>query len=249
MTLDIKILPMFDDNYGFLVRDTVSGQVATVDPGDPEVILAELQSRQWQLDFIFNTHHHYDHVDGNKTIKDTTGCKIIGPKKDSARIPEIDMGVSEGSLLKLGKHPIDVIETPGHTSGHICFNFVDDKILFVGDTLFAMGCGRLFEGTPSQMWHSLQKIKTLPLDTKIYCAHEYTLKNGNFALTIDPENKSLQDRMAKVIDLRKNGKKTIPTTLGIEEDTNPFLRADKINLPGQDPVIKFSELRQKRDKF
>jgi len=249
MTLEIKILPMFDDNYGFIIKDEVSGQVATVDPGDPEVILNELKIQKWPLDFILNTHHHHDHIGGNKALKQETGCTIIGPQKDASRIPEIDIKVSEGSALKLGDHTIEVIETPGHTSGHICYHFCNDKAIFVGDTLFAMGCGRLFEGTAEQMWHSLQKIASLPLDTDIYCAHEYTLKNGSFALTVDPDNKALQFRMEEVRQMRKRGEKTIPTNLLIEKETNPFLRAAKINAPVKDPIANFSELRKKRDRF
>ncbi len=249
MNLEIKILPMFDDNYGFIVRDPLTEKTLTVDPGDPEVILKELERNQWQLDFILNTHHHHDHVGGNALIKSETNCKIIGPVADSHRIPEMDQGVSQGDTVIFGKHKIEIIETPGHTTGHICFHFAGEKIVFVGDTLFAMGCGRLFEGTPAQMWHSLKKISAFPEETKVYCAHEYTLKNGQFALTVEPNNLKLQQRVEEVHSLRNQGKKTIPTTIGLEQETNPFLRADKIKTFSPDAIKSFEIIRGRRNSF
>jgi hydroxyacylglutathione hydrolase len=228
--LEIITLPVLTDNYIYLIHDPVSHETAVVDPALAQPVLDMLQQKGWQLTYIWNTHHHSDHIGGNLKLKQQTGCKIIAAQADSARIPGIDQGVSEGDVVSLGSHKARVIATPGHTRAHIVYHFAEDKLLFCGDTLFAMGCGRLFEGTPEQMWQSLQKLKTLPPDTKVYCTHEYTQNNGHFALTVEPDNKALQQRMLEVDKRRQQDKSTLPTTIADELATNPFLREDSSSI-------------------
>lgn len=224
LPLDIHMFPCLSDNYGFLVHDREAGLTATIDTPDAEAILAELQARNWHLTHIINTHHHADHAGGNLALKEATGCEIIGPRADAGRIPGIDRQVGEGDEFTFGTHRVRVFDTPGHTRGHVVYYLPDDGVAFVGDTLFAMGCGRLFEGTPGQMWASLQKLLALPADTRMYCAHEYTQANGKFALTVEPDNAALVERVREVAELRARDQPTVPTTLALERATNPFLR-------------------------
>lgn len=222
--LTIACLPVLNDNYIYLLHDASSQKTAAVDPALAEPVLEMLKERGWRLDYIFNTHHHGDHVGGNLQLKQATGCKIIGAAADRARIPGIDIAVNEGDQIQLGSFNFKIINTPGHTLGHIVYYCAESQALFCGDTLFSLGCGRLFEGTAEQMWQSLQKLKALPGDTHIYCAHEYTQANGRFALTLEADNPDLQQRMRDVAALRAANRPTLPSTISLELATNPFLR-------------------------
>ena len=228
--LQIERVPALQDNYLWLVREPKSGFVAIVDPADPAPVRAALKKNEWTLTHILNTHHHADHAGGNLALKRRTGCTIVGPRADAARIPGIDIGVGDGDEVALGAHRARVFDTPGHTRGHIVYWFEGARAAFVGDTLFALGCGRLFEGTPRDMWTSLQKILAWPDDTRLYCAHEYTQSNARFALTVEPQNRALVERAAQVARLRAAGKPTVPTTLVEERATNPFLRPQSLGL-------------------
>lgn len=253
--MDIQLIPALSDNYVYLFKDPQSDAVGIVDPGEPGPVLAALDRTGWRPTHIFNTHHHADHIGGNGVLKQRFGCTIIGPAADRGRIPELDVVVADEDTYHFGSHEVRVFETPGHTSGHVAFWFPDASALFSGDTLFALGCGRLFEGTPAQMWNSLLKLRELPADTRVYCGHEYTLSNARFAVSIDPGNPALKERAADIAVLRDAGKPTIPTTLGVERATNPFLRADdpalaaELGLAGADPVEVFAEIRRRKDHF
>ncbi len=253
--LTILQLPVLNDNYIYLIHDPVSGETAAVDPAVAQPVLDVLDQNSWQLTCILNTHHHSDHVGGNLELKQKTGCTVIAALSDQHRIPGFDRGVVDGDVITLGKHSVSVISTPGHTSGHIVYHFADDNTLFCGDTLFVMGCGRLFEGTAEQMWHSLQKLKALPASTQIYCAHEYTQANGRFALTVEPDNRQLQQRMVVINQLRANRLPTVPSTIEQELVTNPFFREDSlalqetIKMVGKKPVEVFTEVRRLKDCF
>ena len=253
--LDIELIPAFADNYIFLVHEPDSGQTAIVDPADPVPVVKRLEERGLTLTHILNTHHHADHVGGNRALKERYGCTIVGPRADAGRIPGIDIQVGDGDTYDFGGHVATVFDVPGHTRGHIAYWFGEDKAAFVGDTLFAMGCGRLFEGTPAQMWNSLQKLMRMPDDTRIYCAHEYTMANGRFALSVEPRNESLRDRMNQVEAARAADEPTVPTTMGLEKATNPFLRPMStdlqatIGLAGADLVDVFAETRARKDSF
>ena len=212
-----------------------------VDPAESAPVLEALTVHGWKLDFIFNTHHHPDHVGANTALKKETGCEIVGFADDAARIPGITRRVREGDRVRLGEAKAEVIFIPGHTLGHIAYYFAKEKALFCGDTIFSLGCGRLFEGTPAQMFSSLQRLAALPGDTQIYCAHEYTESNGCFALTIEPENKTLKERMEEVRHLREEDKPTVPSTLAMELATNPFLRAKTVE--------EFARIRALKDNF
>ncbi len=203
MALDIIQVPLLKDNYAYLVREPVSGLVAIIDPSVADGPLIEAEKRGWAITHILNTHHHWDHTDGNLGIKAATGAIVVGPAYDKARIPGIDIEVSEDAPFQFGESLAEILFIPGHTLGHIAFWFKDEVAVFVGDTLFAMGCGRLFEGTPQMMFDSLAKLKQLPGDTRVYCGHEYTEDNGNFALTLDPDNPALLARMQDVRAARK----------------------------------------------
>ncbi len=253
--LQIHQFPCLGDNYGYLVHDPDSGLTATIDSPDPGAIRHALDGHGWKLDYILNTHHHEDHAGGNLALKASTGCTIVGARADAERIPGIDIFVSEGDSFTLGKHTARIIETPGHTRAHICYLFEADRVAFVGDTLFSMGCGRLFEGTPAQMWTSLQKVMQLPDETKIFCAHEYTQSNGRFALTMEPDNPALLARMREVAALRAAGQPTVPSTLGTEKATNPFLRPAStelratLGLAAATDTEVFAETRKRKDQF
>ena len=228
--LEIVVFPMLSDNYGFLIHDPVSGETAVVDPAEAAPVLDLCAVRGWHLTHILNTHHHGDHVGGNIALKSKTGCKVMGPSYDRDRIPGLDIAVDEQSGADFGGRHASVFFVPGHTRGHIAFWFSDDHALFCGDTLFSLGCGRLFEGTPAQMWSSLLKLRALPDDTRVYCAHEYTQSNARFALTAEPENGALKAKAEKATADRAVGLFTVPSVLGVEKACNPFLRADQPNL-------------------
>ena len=257
--LEIRQIPCLSDNYGYLIRDPESGAVAAVDTPDPAAINAELEKAGWRLTHILNTHHHWDHAGGNLALKKQWDCEIIGPKGEADKIPGIDRPVGDGDVVELGAARAQVFDTPGHTSGHIIYHFAEafgeTGAAFVGDTIFAMGCGRLFEGTPAQMWASLQKVAALPPETKLYCAHEYTKANAAFALTVEPDNEALQARAEEVEALRAAGTPTVPMTLAEELATNPFLRAAEpglkaaLGMETADAVAVFAETRARKDAF
>lgn len=253
--LQIAQFPCLSDNYGFLLHDPEADLTASIDTPDADEITAELERRQWRLTHIFNTHHHADHAGGNLLLKERFNCQIVGPAGDAARIPGIDVGVAEGDTVAFGQRHIEVFETPGHTTGHIVYFVPEAKAAFVGDTLFAMGCGRLFEGSPDQMWNSLKKITSWPDDTRLYCAHEYTLANAKFALTVEPDNMTLVSRAREVAALRREDKPTVPTLLAVEKETNPFLRPESpalkrtIGLADADVVSVFARTRALKDEF
>lgn len=253
--LDIRQIPVLSDNFVYLMRDTVSGAVGVVDPAVAEPVLEEAKRLGWTITHILNTHHHPDHVGGNMEIKEATGCTIVGPGHDPDRIPGMDVEVKDGDTFMLGKAEAEVFFVPGHTRGHIAYWFKDDDALFCGDTMFSIGCGRLFEGTPQQMWTSLKRLRALPPATRVYCAHEYTESNIRFAVSVDPENEALRNREAEVKALRAAGKPSVPSLLGMEQAANPFLRADApelaaaIGMKGRDPVDVFAEVRRRKDVF
>lgn len=251
----IRQFPCLSDNYGFLVHDPDSGETATIDTPDAARILAEAEAAGWTITQIWNTHHHFDHAGGNDAVRAATGAKIIGPDYDTHRIPGIDRPVRDGDTVRLGSHEARVLYTPGHTLGHVCYHFADDGIAFVGDTLFALGCGRLFEGSPEQMWESLSRLAQWPDETRIYCAHEYTQANAAFALSVDPDNRDLQAYAAAVEAERARGEPTVPTTIGAEKAANPFLRpADmkirrRLQLEAASDAEVFAEIRSRKDRF
>jgi hydroxyacylglutathione hydrolase len=252
--LVIRQIPVLRDNYVYLVREPDSGATAVVDPSVAHPVLEVIAETGWRLTHILNTHHHHDHTGGNIEIKAATGCTIVGPRADRDRIPLIDVEVGDGESYEFGRESALVYDVPGHTRGHIAFWFRGSRALFSGDTLFLMGCGRVFEGTFAQMWNSLGKLKALPPETRVYCGHEYTQNNARFALTVEPGNQALIARARKVNELRAAGHSTIPGTLAEEFATNPFLRADEPSLqeavgaPG-DAVATFAAIRQRKDNF
>lgn len=253
--LEIHPVPALTDNYVYLLRDPATGAAAAVDPSLAEPVLAAAASLGWRLTHILNTHHHWDHTDGNLEIKAKTGCIVVGPKADEARIPGIDVALAEGDRYMFGQAEAEVFDVPGHTRGHIAFYFAGSRALFCGDTLFSLGCGRLFEGTPPQMWASLTKLRRLPAETRVYCGHEYTESNARFALSIDPDNGALRARAEAVKELRRRNLPTVPAILGEECAANPFLRADDpalaraLKMEAADPVAVFAEVRRRKDIF
>ena len=252
--LDIHQFPALSDNYGVLVHDAAAGLTAAIDAPEAGAVRAALATKRWKLTHIFTTHHHADHTAGNLELKQETGCTIFGPRAEAARIPGLDTAVGDGDTFRFGTAEVRVLDTPGHTAGHISYFIPSEPVAFVGDTLFAMGCGRVIEGTMEMMWRSLEKIRALPPQTMIYCGHEYTLANGRFALMIEPDNQALVARVAEVEGLRKAGKATLPTRLDIELATNPFLRAavpsirKRLGLEAAADWQVFAEVRERKNK-
>ncbi len=255
MALHIDQFMCRSDNFGVLVHDPDSGETALIDAPEERSILDAVERTGWRPTLILTTHHHGDHVEANLALKQRFGLKIVGPAAEAAKIPGIDETVAEGDALHFAGEPVHVIATPGHTAGHVSYHFPRSKLAFTGDTLFALGCGRLFEAKAPVMHESLKKLAALPLDTSVYCGHEYTQANARFALTIDPTNSALKERAEEVNRLRAADKPTLPTTIGWELATNPFLR-------WHDPVIRrnlgmekasdveiFAEIRKRKDVF
>ncbi len=253
--MEIIQIPVLSDNYVYLLHDEPSGQTGVVDPAVSGPVLKALEEKGWTLSHVLNTHHHGDHTGGNLDLKKATGCKVVGPRADVARIPGIDIEVGDGDIFTLGNSQAQVFDVPGHTKGHIAFWFEQSDALFCGDTLFALGCGRLFEGSADQMWTSLKKFVALPDETRVYCAHEYTQANARFAVTVEPDNEKLCDRVKAIDDLRSRGIPTVPSTLGEEKDTNPFLRPESddlkrtVGLAAAGAVEVFAETRRRKDNF
>ena len=255
MPISISQLPVLSDNYIYILRDDNADLTAVVDPAETAPVVDFLKEKKWSLNFVINTHHHWDHVGGNLELKKKYGAKIVGPRQDAERIPGIDESLGDGDTFVFGSDQARVFDTPGHTKGHIVYYFENSRALFCGDTLFSLGCGRLFEGTPNQMWKSLSKLKDLPSDTLVYCAHEYTQANGEFALTVDPKNLELQAMVRDIAEKRQNQKPTVPSVLGDEFECNPFLRADQHSIrealgkPTASDVEVFAEIRKRKDNF
>lgn len=244
-----------DDNYGVLVHDSRTGTTMSIDAPDASAIADNLKKRGWQLTHILTTHHHADHVEGNLELKEVFGCRIIGPEAEKDRIPGISQTVKGGDVIQLAKRPLTVYACPGHTLGHVAYHFADDYLLFAADTLFAMGCGRVFEGSPAQMYQSVNQFRSLQAYTSIYCGHEYTVANARFALTVEPNNRALVARAAEVMRLREQGKMTCPTTIADELKTNPYLRCDSpeirkvLGMETASDAEVFAELRQRKNSF
>jgi hydroxyacylglutathione hydrolase len=253
-SLEIHQFPILSDNYGVLIRDTATGLVASIDCGDAAAIATELAHKKWTLTHLLTTHHHGDHTDGNLELQRQTGCTIIGPRAEAARIPGINTQVGGGDTFKFGSQTVHVLDTPGHTLGHISFYIPDAQTAFVGDTLFALGCGRVIEGTMEMMWTSLARVAALPAATVIYAGHEYTAANAKFALTIEPENVALQARAKEIMTLRAAGQPTLPTRLEVELATNPFLRVasaaiqQRLAMTGAKDWQIFGEIRERKNR-
>jgi hydroxyacylglutathione hydrolase len=258
MALEVHQFACLSDNYGFLLHDPASGETACIDTPDAEAYLREAAKREWQITQIWNTHWHRDHAGGNAAIQAATGCRIVAPESEAAKIGPIDRAVKQGDIVTLGDWEASVIDVGGHTSGHVAYHVPEAGLAFVGDSLFSLGCGRMFEGTPPQFWASLLRLKALPPETLLYCAHEYTQANARFALHADPDNARLQRYAARVEASRAEGRPTVPTNLARELAANPFLRADDPELLARwtghggkvgDPVATFAALRQAKDSF
>ena len=251
--LEFHQFPCRSDNYGVLIHDAEANVTASIDAPDAGAVRAALAEKGWTLTHILTTHYHADHTDGNEALKAETGCTIVGPRGEAARVRGIDIEVGDGDSYQLGGFEVRVLDTPGHTAGHVSYWIPDAKVAFVGDTVFAMGCGRLFEGDAKMMWDSLSKIIALPPETTLYCGHEYTQANAAFALTVDPENAALRSRADEVDALRAQGKPTLPTTLARELETNPFLRPGDaqiragLGMEGAEDWEVFGEVRRRKD--
>lgn len=249
----VRQFPCLNDNYGFLVHDEASGETAAIDTPYADAILAAAEAAGWRVTQIWNTHWHPDHAGGNAALVAATGARVTGPAEVEKAAPAPDRLVAEGDVVALGNSRARVLDVGGHTLGHIAYVFDDDRVAFVGDALFAMGCGRLFEGTAEQMWTSLSKLAALPDETVVYCAHEYTAANARFALSVDGDNEALRERAAEVERLRANGSPTVPTRIDLEKQTNPFLRAPLlkkgIGLADAPDHAAFAELRRRKDTF
>ncbi|AMS28884.1 MAG TPA: hydroxyacylglutathione hydrolase [Hyphomonadaceae bacterium] len=254
--LIIHMFPCLSDNYAFLVRDSATGKVACIDTPDATAILAEAQKLGWHIDEIWNTHWHPDHAGGNQAIEKALGTVSLGPEEVQTRISPLARVVRPGETVTLGESSAEVIDVGGHTLGHIAFYFADDEVAFVGDSLFALGCGRLFEGTAEQAWNSLSRLMALPDATTIYCAHEYTAANARFCATIETENAALTSRIQEITRLRADNVPTVPTSIGLERATNPFMRADLPSVrvaigvaADAAPYEAFARVRQMKDQF
>jgi hydroxyacylglutathione hydrolase len=255
MPLEIVTIPCLKDNYAFLAHDRVTGQTAVVDVPEAAPIAAALAQRGWRLTHVLLTHHHWDHVDGLAALLADHPAPVLGAAADAHRLPPLDVAVAEGDRITIGSDEGIVIDVSGHTIGHIAFHFPASSVVFTADSLMAMGCGRLFEGTPEQMFHSLAKLAALPDDTLVCSGHEYTASNTKFALTIEPGNAALISRIEKIETARAQGRPTVPSLLSAERATNPFLRSDSpeiqasVGLTGADPVAVFTEVRRRKDSF
>ncbi len=255
MPLEIVTVPCLQDNYAFLIHSGETGETAVVDVSEAGPIRDALQERGWSLSHIFITHHHADHIDGVGPLRKETGAQVIGAKADAHRLPDLDMAVSDRDIFTFAGHDVHVHDVSGHTVGHIAYHIPDASAAFTADSLMALGCGRVFEGTFDQMWRSLSKLAALPEDTVIYSGHEYTASNARFALTIEPGNDALQKRAQQVKKARADGQPTVPSTLAEERATNPFLRAHlkevkaAINMPHASDSECFAEIRQRKDRF
>ncbi len=253
--LQIHQFTMRSDNFGVLIHDPQSGQCASIDAPEEAGVLAALSEKGWKLSHILLTHHHFDHVEGVAGLKARFGCHVMGPALEKSKIENMDELLNDGDVFDFGGDRVRVISTPGHTLGMINFYFQDAKMVFTGDTLFALGCGRVFEGDGAMMSESMKKLAALPDETAVYCGHEYTLANGRFALGIDPENKALQRRMEKFTKLRAQNKPTLPTTIGDELATNPFLRTNDrairslLKMENASDAEVFTEIRNRKDRF
>ena len=239
--VEVVRIPALSDNYIWLIHEPASGETAVIDPAVAEPVLAEADARGWRIGHIWNTHWHPDHTGGNAEIKAATGCAITGPAAEADRIPTLDRLVREGDTVRLGGAEATVLEMPAHTAGHIVYHLAAEQMLFVGDVLFAMGCGRLFEGDAGQMHSNMQRLAQLPPETLVYCAHEYTLSNARFSVTAEPDNLALAARLSEVERLRAGEEATVPTTIGLEQATNPFMRASSAEA--------FAEIRRAKDNF
>jgi hydroxyacylglutathione hydrolase len=255
MPAETHLFPCLKDNYGVLLHDPSTGTTAAIDAPEAAPVEAALAERGWRLTDILVTHHHADHTGGIAELKKKHLCRVIAPRKEASKIANIDVTVREGDVVTVGSLVGRVLETPGHTAGHVTYWFKSDKLAFVGDTLFSVGCGRILEGTPDMMWQSLLKIRNLPADTLIFCGHEYTAANVHFALTIEPKNIALRARAEEVLRLSEQKKPTIPTTIQQEKSYNPFLRADlhsvqgAVGMEGSPPAQVFGLIRARKDKF
>lgn len=255
MALEIVTVPCLSDNYAFIAHDPATGATAVVDVPEAAPILKALRERDWTASHILITHHHADHVDGVKALAAATGAKVVGASADAHRLPRLDMAVAEGDMVRIGVEQAHVMEVPGHTVGHVAYHFPGAAVAFTGDTLMALGCGRVFEGTMQQMWTSLSRLAALPPQTLICSGHEYTLANGRFALTIEPDNPELVKRVEAVRIAREQGRPTVPSTLAEELATNPFLRAGEpairraLNMEGAGDAEVFAEIRRRKDRF
>ncbi|MCU0911780.1 MAG: hydroxyacylglutathione hydrolase [Rhodobacteraceae bacterium] len=255
MTLEIVTVPCLSDNYAFLLHDSTTHATAVVDVPDETAVEAELERRGWDLTDILITHHHADHIDGVEALRATTGARVTGAAADSHRLPRLDRAVRDGDDFAIGSAEVRVIEVPGHTVGHVAFHVPQAGAVFTADSLMALGCGRLFEGTAAQMWGSLSKLAALPPATLVCSGHEYTQSNGRFALTIEPENADLLARVGRVAEARAQGRPTVPSTLAEELATNPFLRAGlpgvkaQVGMAGAPDAEVFAEIRRRKDRF
>lgn len=255
MPADIQLFRCLQDNFGVLIHDPDTGATAAIDAPEAGPVEAALKAKGWKLTDILVTHHHHDHVGGIEELKGKYKCRVVAPSEEAAKIPAVDETVREGDRVKVGSLVANVIETPGHTLGHISYWFHGEKVAFVGDTLFSIGCGRVIEGTPQQMWQSLKKLRDLPNETEFYCGHEYTAANIRFALTIEPDNAALAARAVEANQQIASNEPTIPTTIGDEKLENPFLRADHpevaagIGMAGRSAEDVFTEIRARKNKF
>lgn len=255
MAAEIRLIPCLNDNFGYLIHDGATGATASIDAPQAAPIIAALSQEGWTLTDILLTHHHADHVGGVAALKEAYSCRVVAPHDKTEALPMVDLRVGQGDVVKVGSLLARVLETPGHTLDHVVYVFDDDKVVFTGDTLFSIGCGRVFEGSYPMMWDSLLKLRALPDDMLMYCGHEYTAANVKFALTVEPGNAALQARAAEVSELRSAGQPTMPVRLGVEKSANVFLRADEpavaagVRLKGADPIAVFTELRERKNKF
>lgn len=255
MPVEIVTVPCLSDNYAYLVRDEGSGEVAVVDAPEAEPIMAALDARGWSASQIWITHHHFDHVDGVEALVQKYGARTVGHGKDKARLPDLDVEVGEGDTVGLGDSEARIIDVSGHTIGHIAFIMDNDKAAFTADSLMALGCGRVFEGTHAMMWESLSKFLTLGDDVMVYSGHNYGMANGAFALSVEPENADLKDRIARIEAANAAGEPIVPVSMAEEKATNPFLRAVEpsvkaaVGLAGADDASTFAEVRRRKDSF